>query len=105
MTKVRVILKFCEKKNCVVHYRVFDNHRTKRIGSEASDTSEISANLRRLESARELLDVPSTSSLVNGVTGSHLDVLPSPRVSPEMWRSIPDVVVNTERGNDGKRTF
>ncbi|XP_053377181.1 uncharacterized protein LOC123530509 isoform X3 [Mercenaria mercenaria] len=72
------------------------------VGGESLST-DISSHLRRLEEVRGSLadlsrDSSDPASVWNSSTGEHLrNVLLSPRVSPEMWSEVPEVVVNTER--------
>jgi len=95
-------------------FSVFENHRTRSLDCE---TSDITSNLAHLQNVRDVkLRGRSLSASVNDVThrtsgavtslcDSYFDVLPSPRVSPEMFRNVPDVVVNTERGNESSGTL
>ncbi|XP_052781777.1 uncharacterized protein LOC128218214 isoform X3 [Mya arenaria] len=88
---------------------VFESHRARSLDCE---TADITANLAHLQSVRDVklrgrsLSASVNDVAINGlipttsVSDSYLNVLPSPRVSPEMFRNVPDVVVNTDRGND-----
>lgn len=68
----------------------------------------MSGHLRRLEEVRDsLASVSSETGDQEGAWSPSLgekfrNVLPSPRISPEMWNEVPEVVVNTERDDYGK---
>ena len=66
--------------NSVFFFSTVDSSRNNSIISEDGvSADELSSLLKNPQNGR-----------------SYLDVLPSPRVSPEMWSNVPDVVVNTE---------
>ena len=62
------------------HFSTVDSSRNNSIISEDGvSADELSSLLKNPQNGR-----------------TYLDVLPSPRVSPEMWINVPDVIVNTE---------
>ncbi|XP_060606668.1 uncharacterized protein LOC132758973 isoform X3 [Ruditapes philippinarum] len=65
------------------------------VGGDSLSTEQ----LRRLEEIRgSSADLSRDNSDTASSSGGQLrNVLPSPRVSPEMWSEVPEVVVNTER--------
>ncbi|XP_052283759.1 uncharacterized protein LOC127880500 isoform X3 [Dreissena polymorpha] len=85
----------------------FDIHRTGSLDSKANINQ---SNLSRLKIRTEkfrtrslsasLSEVASNQALLSDLADNFFGVLPSPRVSPEMFSNVPDVVVNTDRGGD-----
>jgi hypothetical protein len=73
------------------------------VGGDSLSTEQ----LRRLEEIRgSSADLSRDNSDTASSPGGQLrNVLPSPRVSPEMWSEVPEVVVNTERDDYGKYKF
>lgn len=79
-----------------------------RNSSLGSDGTDLSAHLRRLEEIRDnSSDSVSPGTQVERAWNNTSDqnirnVLQSPRVSPEMWSEVPEVIVNADKVGDDR---